>query len=787
MTQHIDASAYWRNASGPLVRTPAVIFGSLFYGLISCFSRLQHNGYRCVTALLATALFASADLNAATGQCEHPAATDRPKIGLVLGGGGARGYAHLGVLKKLEEMRIPYDYIAGTSMGSIVGGLLSTGMQSEEIIRVIRAADWETLLRDDTARADQPFRRKADDTLGLFGPKLGIGKDSNLLPKGMVSGHKVTFLFQSLVSQRVNTDDFDHLPIPYRAVATDIATGEMVVLGEGDLARAMRASMAVPAAFDPVRLDDHLLVDGGLARNLPVDVARDMGADVVIAVDVGTKLIGEEEITDALAIVYQISSLLIIHNTDVQIGTLADEDVLIAPALGETISSTDFDKLDEALPIGYTAAESVQARLGKYSLSEDAYQAWRRQVDHCVSGLPTVHFVQLDNRSRFSDEVIMELVHVKPGGPLDLEQLEHDLQQIYGLGFIRHASFNVVEKDGQQGIEISVSQDDRGTQFVETGMDLNFSGRGTDMNFRGGYLNTGLDKRGSEFRAMVQIGEAPGLFADYYRPLDNALRYSFHPALAVFRRPLLLYDPDGNALAEIELDEIGAAIALGREFGRYAKLIAGFTRYAGNMDITVGDPDLQPFSFDGAELFAELVVDRADDRYLPTRGFWGSMKYTSSVESLGADADFDQLEASFFSSHTFGLHNVVWGGQYNTSLDDDTPVYAWYSGGGFLNMSGFEPNSLVGYHYGQVFAGYRYQVGKSGILPAYVGTSLEYGNAAWERSDIFSDGLLNGSVYLGYKSPLGPVYLGLGWSEERDPIYFMRLGTIFGPRSLGRR
>jgi NTE family protein len=205
------------------------------------------------------------------------------------------------------------------------------------------------------------------------------------------------------------------------------------------------------------------------------------------------------------------------------------------------------------------------------------------------------------------------------------------------------------------------------------------------------------------------------------------------------------------------------------------------------MDITVGVPDVNPFSFDGAEMFAELDFDRLDDRYLPTRGFWGSLKYTRSVESLGADADFEQLETSFFSSHTFGLHNLIWGGQYNTSLDDDPPIYAWYSAGGFLNMSGFEPNSLLGYHYGQVLAGYRYQVGKSGILPGYVGTTIEYGNTALERNDVFSDGLWNGSVYLGYNSPLGPVYLGFGWSETRDPVYFLRLGTIFGPRSLGRR
>lgn len=157
------------------------------------------------------------------------------------------------------------------------------------------------------------------------------------------------------------------------------------------------------------------------------------------------------------------------------------------------------------------------------------------------------------------------------------------------------------------------------------------------------------------------------------------------------------------------------------------------------------------------------------------------------MESLGADAGFDQFELAFFSTHTFGLHNLMWGGQYFTSLDDEPPVYAAYTGGGFLNMSGFEPNAMLGYHFGHLLAGYRYQVGKSGFLPGYIGMTLEYGNTGVKRSEVFSEGLLNGSVYMGYNFPLGPIYVGFGWSELRDPVYFLRMGTIFGPNSLGRR
>lgn len=726
-------------------------------------------------------------LLAAAGQCGSEDVSDRQKIGLVLGGGGARGYAHIGVLKKLEEMRVPYDYITGTSMGSIVGGFLAIGMESDELTRVVREADWDDLFNDNTEREDLPFRRKADDDVGLYGPKFGIGKDSSTLPKGVVSGQKIIFMFESVVSQRVLTSDFDQLPIPYRAIATDIKTGDMVILKDGKLSMAMRASMAVPAVFDPVHHGEALLVDGGLVRNLPVDIARDMGAEIVIAVDVGTKLHDEEEITDALAIVYQMSSLLTEQNTKIQVKDLRKDDVLITPKIGNSIGAADFDKLEQAIPLGYTAAEAMQDQLQKYSLSEDDYRAWRQRIENCVDGPPSIDFVHLDNQSRFSDDVLMEMITIKPGDTLNLKRLNRDLRQVYGLGFIRQARYHVVEQDGQQGIEIIVRQDDRGKQLVETGLDLSFSGRGTDVNFKAGYLNTGLDERGAEFRAMVQVGEVPGIFADFYKPLDDGLKYSFHPSLAYFHRPLLLFNENREALAEIELKEIGAALAFGRDFGRFARLTAGFTRYLGDMEVTIGDPELEPFSFDGAELFVEFKYDRLDDRYLPRKGLLSELKYTKSSENLGADVSFDQLEFSFFGSHTIGLHSFILGGQYNTSLDDDAPIYGWYTGGGFLNMSGFEPNSLVGPHFGQLMTGYRYQVGKTGLLPAYAGMTLEYGNAAMERSDIFSDGLLNGSVYLGYPSPLGPVYLGVGWSEEHDTVYYLRMGSIFGPRSLGRR
>ena len=727
-------------------------------------------------------------------QCINSDNSGRPKIGLVLGGGGARGYAHIGVIKRLEELRVPYDYIAGTSVGSIVGGFLATGMDSDQLTQVVRQANWGDLFEDKTNRQNLPFRRKSDDDLGLYGPKLGIGKNSNLLPSGVVSGQKILFMFESIASVRSTATNFNQLPIPFRAIATNIVTGEMVILAKGDLAVAMRASMAVPAVFDPVRRGDQLLVDGGLSRNLPIDVAKGMGAEFVIAVDVGTKLGTEKEMTNILKIVDQMTGLLTVQNTNVQIAAMQPGDILISPPIGNTVSSADFNKLDEAIPLGYQAAVELDEELKKYSLSEVDYQAWRAQVVNCVQKeIPVVQFVQLNNQSRFSDEVINELINTKLDEPLDINQLDYDIRQIYALGFIRQARYDVIEVDGQQGIEIHVQQDGRGTQYIETGMDFSSSLRGTEFNIRAAYLNTALDDRGSEFRAMVQIGESPGILLDYFKPLDDGLKYSIRPSLFAFSRPILVFDDKGDAVAQIDVWEAGGAVSFGKEFQRSMGLFAGYARFAGQFDVDIGPPGLSSYDFNGAEMYTSLAYDRLDNRYLPTKGSFWTINYVVSDEKLGADADFRQVELDYFGTKTFGLHNLMWGAQYYASFADNIdstdaiPVYAWYTGGGFLNNSGFDPNSLIGPQYVHGMLGYRYQIGKSGLLPGYVGTTLEYGNTSENREDLFNDGFVNGSVYMAYGSPLGPIYLGIGWSDDRSPIYFLRLGSLLGSRSGGNR
>ncbi|MDX1555193.1 MAG: patatin-like phospholipase family protein, partial [Xanthomonadales bacterium] len=571
--------------------------------------------------------------------CERAAVEDRPRIGLALGGGGARGGAHIGVLRVLEELRVPVDYIAGTSMGSIVGALYSSGMEVDELEGAILEANWDDLFTDSTEREDRPLRRKSEDDLGLYNPPIGVGKGNELLTAGAVAGQKILFLFETLTSNQVQVNDFDQLPIPYRAVAADIVTGQMVVMDHGDVSLAMRASMSVPGVFDPVHWDEHLLVDGGIVRNLPVDVVRDMGADVVIAVNVGTLPATADELRNLVAIIGQMSSLMITANTRQEIESLQSDDILITPDLGHKISAADFEIIGDTIPIGYAAANAVRENLGQLSVTESQYRAWRAGLDYCVTGPPTIQYVRLENNSRFSDDVLLRKIHVKPGDVLDYETLDKDIRQIYALDFIRFARYRIEEEDGQKGVVIQVEPDQRGPDYIQSGIEMFLDERDSGFNIKAAYLKTDLSRRGAEARTAAQIGDDAGFFAELYYPLDDNFRWIFRPQVRYSRRELRVFDAEGSALSQWAIDEYGGLIGFGREFRRHAGLFTGVRSYAGQAKVEIGDP-FGGFRYKGGEWFLGLRYDRLDDRYLPSRGSFSDLSYLKSDESLGADAEF---------------------------------------------------------------------------------------------------------------------------------------------------
>jgi len=749
-----------------------------------CIPACQLTGIASAVLLIVTLIVVCSPVHAAQ-QCHKQTVTDRPTIGLVLGGGGARGGAHIGVIRALEELNVPVDYIAGTSMGSIVGGMMAVGMKADEMEESITGIDWNELFEDDTERQDLPYQRKRDDDLGLFGPKLGIGEDSTLLPQGFIAGQKILVLFESVTTARVQPRNFDELPIPFRAIAADISTGDPVVINHSDLALAMRASMSVPAVFNPVPYGDYLLVDGGIANNLPVDVVRDMGADLVIAVNVGTPLLETKKLNNALAITNQRATIMVQKNTRQQIATLTTSDVLITPALGDEVGSGDFSKMAVAAEIGYAAAQEVRAQLAALGIVPAAYQAHRQQIDSCVEGPPVIEFVRIDNRSRFADFVIEDQLRVETGKPLDYAALDHDIKQIYGLGFLELVRYEIVEEEGRTGIVVHAYQDSRGTQFIETGLDLAAGEDSSSFNLRVGYLKTDVGKLGGEFRLAIEVGQDYGIYSELYQPLDRQRRWIVLPTLQWGHFDINQFDDSGDKVRQYGVNQASAGFGLGYEFGRSGIISAGLRRYGGEVKVNIGQPE-PDYDYEGGEYILSLTLDRMDDRYFPGRGFYSSSQYVNSKESLGADAEFEQLITQNFFAHTWNRHTLIGGLHYNITLDNNAPVYALFRAGGLFNMSGYENLRLSGQNYGLAIGSYRFTLKQSGFMPAYTGFSVEYGNVSDSHSGVFRDGIWNGSVYFGYNSPLGPLYAGIGWSDENSVLFFFRMGRIFG-QHLGAR
>src|SRR5688572_1747521 len=325
-------------------------------------------------------------------------ATSRPRIGLVLSGGGARGAAHIGVLKVLEENRVPVDAIAGTSMGAVVGGLYASGLSAKDIERVMTSVDWQDAFLDRPPRTDLNFRRKLEDQNFLVKFPLGLKGGKFRLPRGLVQGQKLTQILRGLTLPVAQIQHFDDLAIPFRAVATDIVTGDRVVLDHGDLTTAMRASLSAPGVFSPVDNEGRMLVDGGLSSNLPIDVAREMGVDILIVVDCGFPLLERGKLVSVATVSNQMLAILIRHNTAEQRKTLKATDLVIDPALGD-FSSLDFNQHAKAMRIGEQAARGQSERLAALSVSADEFQRIADVRAARRSGMPEIKFLRVEEGS----------------------------------------------------------------------------------------------------------------------------------------------------------------------------------------------------------------------------------------------------------------------------------------------------------------------------------------------------------------------------------------------------
>jgi len=705
----------------------------------------------------------------------------RPRIGLVLSGGGARGAAHVGVLRVLEELRIPVDYVAGTSMGSIIGGLYASGMTPDQIETALKEMDWDNVFSDRPPRIDRPFRRKRDDDLYLVKAKPGFNDGKLTFPSGAIQGQKFDLALRQLVRHVSTVSDFDQLAIPFRAVASDIGTGKAVVLGSGDLAMAMRASMAVPGAFAATEIDGRVLVDGGITNNLPINVVRDMGADIVIAVDISTPLAPAESVSNMLQITAQLTSIMTRTNAELQIASLTQRDVLIVPDLGK-IGSGDFKLAAQAVETGRVAADAKRGQLAQLAMSEADFQAHLVARSDPPDAGDVVDFVRIVNNSRVADEMIGVRIKQSIGEPLDVAGLEADISRLYGLELFQTVHYDFVEEDGKSGIEVTANERSWGPNYLQFGVALSNTFDGDNRyNMAVGYLRTAINPLNGELRFGVQVGEDPILGADWYQPLDYASNYFVESRLRAERRNVGSFDDKLDPFAEYRVTALAAELSAGRNLGVLAELRAGVRRSTGDVEVRVGSPDLPDFDFDSGAFYGRFLLDSLDDVNFPTRGTIMLAEYSLFREALGSDDNLEQLRARLNYLTNFGAHTVGIGARFNTTTSGDVAIQDRFRIGGFLELSGLPQDSLSGEHTALVQAVYYRKAPLIPFFDWYIGGSLELGNA-WESRDDISTGsaILNGSVFLGLDTPIGPLYLGYGRAEGGLDSAFFYLGKSFG-------
>lgn len=713
--------------------------------------------------------------------CKPEPGSNRPSIGLALGGGGARGISHVSVLRKLEQMRIPVDCIAGTSIGSLIGGLYASGKSVDELETLVTSMDWMQLFDDSLARPERSFRRKQDDRDRLATIGVGIRDGKMRLSPGILQGQRILALFEKETLGVSVIEDFDALPIPYRATATDLNTGEAVVLGKGSLAMAMRASMSLPGIFQPVEMEGRVLLDGGLANQVPIDVLRAMGADIVIAIDVGTPLTTFGADANVLDVVSQITTMMTTRSAATQLSTLGSGDVLIVPALGTEVATGDFAKAKDALRIGRDAAEAAEPGLARLSVPEASYAAYVAHRRKAPGDEVIVNFVRIENHTQYSDELLLRGLEGEVGKPLDTARMEEALLRSYALGTLASITYEVVQDEGKSGVLVRARPKAHGPNYIQVGMRAgsDFSGN-HESNLRAAVLMSPISDYGAEARFSVDIGSEPAAKAEYFRPFDLANRYQLFGQLSYSNPNVHVYNDDGDKVATYNIRTFQADVRVGREFGNHAAVSLGLQRSRGRADVEVGLPALRSFESDDGAWAVRATVDRLDSLFFPRSGYYAALAYISSEAWLGSDSEYEKAEIDLLAAKDFGPHAIQLGAAYHATLDGVLPLQERYRLGGRGRLAGFHFNELTGQNYALLTAGYSYQLAKILGRSASVGMTLEYGNA-WELQSrmAFDDGILNGSIYVGFDSWLGPLMFGYGLREGGEGVAFLEIGAPF--------
>ncbi len=706
----------------------------------------------------------------------------RPKIGLVLGGGGAKGAAHIGVLKVLEEQKIPVDYIAGTSMGAIVGALYASGLSAGELEKVLTSIDWKDVFSGEPDRRDIDYRRKREDYEILSGLSLGIKDGKVAMPKGLIKDQRVNVLFEMLMLHADDIDDFDKLPIPYRAVAVDLETGEMVVLRRGRLADAARASMSVPGVFPPAELNGRLLIDGGIVRNLPVDIVREMGADIVICVDLDKPMKTRKDISGSLAVLNQMIDIMMKKNVREQVKTLGPKDVYINPDLG-VLGSADFDKAAEISRLGENAALAKVDSLKKYSVSDTEYAVFtahhhREQVKEVK--IASVK-IEMAGETKMPPEIVASRLSVKPGDTVNVDKLQKEAGIVYGTGDFERVDLNLKREQDGYDLVVKAKEKSWGPNYLRFGMALesDFEG-GSSYNILVDYTRRWINSLGAEWKTQFNLGNPTGIYSEFYQPLSVKRLFFISPHIEWKQQPYDVFDGK-TRVAEYRVDSYKGGIDLGIQPWMYGEARVGLQFATFHASQRIGKVDLPEDHATRGAVVAAGRLDQLDNVNFPNNGYLAQVGVLSSLKALGSTDEYYKVQGSVLGAFTYRKQTVLASLSAGSRIGNQLPFYDQFDLGGFLHLSGLRSNQILGQSMalGRVIT--YHKVGTSFIGDLYLGGSLESGNVWGENEKQFDLGNLRlaGSLFVGYDTIIGPLYLAFGHVDGGFNAGYFYLGRAF--------
>ncbi|MBZ5537030.1 MAG: patatin-like phospholipase family protein [Acidobacteriia bacterium] len=701
----------------------------------------------------------------------------RPKIGIALEGGGAKGLAHIGVLEWFEEHRIPIDYIAGTSMGGLVGGLYATGRRPDEIRELIREIDWDKVLAGRTPYLDLDFRRKEDLRANPNGLVVGL-RHGPQLPSGLNSGHEVSLILDRYVLPYSGTNTFDDLPIPFRCVGTDLVSGKQVVFKEGSLAEALRSTMSLPGIFSPVKQDGTVYADGGLLNDLPTDVVKQMGADIVIAVHLSSAPVNPRDFHSLLGVAGRSIDVMIGAN-ELRGIELADILITIETAGFTTL---DFKKTEEIMPKGYTAARGKEKILSEFSVSEEAWQQViaRREAKR-VNSVGTPQFVEVRGTSAIMARDIQKELSGYVGRPIDTAKLERDLTRLKGVGRFDRLGYTITNHDGQPGLLILADEKDYAPPVFKPGFEVNGSDPKSVQFSMGGRL-TFQDAGGyrSELRSDLSFGSVYAIRSEYYHPLTSSSRWFIAPRAGASSSSFNIYSRN-TLLAEYRMNRADVGADFGYAFDRFSELRLGYEVGYLNASRRIGSPLLPSQSARTGASTLRFVMDRLDSPVIPRRGIGLEWRAQWVDANLGARSGFPLSEATFQAfqpiSDPASIYLLAAGG---TTFGHNQTGLPPFSLGGPSRLAAYGINEFLTNQYFYFRAGYLHRLAR---LPPFLGNAIHISGLyevgkAYNLSNV--TGLPNdGAVGLVVETVLGPAFVGASVGDSAHRKWFFQLGKIF--------